>query len=312
MLTSLLLPAVQSAREAARKAQCQSNLRQLGIAVHSYHDAEHTYPPADTQLNKPGYGGYYSIHVRLLPYLEQTPLFNAVNFIVGTWPTDTFHYYPLLEQVLLNRANATAMNTRVKLFLCPSDPGAFVHTGNNYRGNVGVGPYEATTAEYPDSGNGIFPEIGPIRNSQVRDGLSHTAMFSERLQGSGRLKSAPDPRKDMLMDLELNWTADDLLKACRLSALAPQPDAYTRAGKWWFWTGREHTLYNHAQSPNGRIPDCTMGGSLPQGDMCTAKSDHPGGVNVLMGDGSLRFISDGVSTAVWRGYGTRNGRELVD
>jgi prepilin-type N-terminal cleavage/methylation domain-containing protein/prepilin-type processing-associated H-X9-DG protein len=312
ILIALLLPAVQAAREAARRAQCQNNLHQIGIAVQAYHDANGCYPPAVTQLNRPDYGGYYSIHVRLLPYLEQGMLFNAINFETGTWPTDTFYFGPGLALTILNRPNVTAMNTSLRVFLCPSDAGPFRRTGNNYRGNVGVGPKWGTSAEFPDSGNGIFPEIGPIRMSQVPDGLSHTAAYSERLQGSGHDDGQAVPERDMFQMLGVALTADDLLKACRISARVSNKEIYTSAGMWWFWTGRENTLYNHAQAPNGVVPDCTHGGTLPATDMCTARSRHYGGVNVLMGDGSARFVSETISTAVWRGFGSRNGGELVD
>jgi len=141
ILIGLLLPAVHAARESARRARCLNNLHQIGIAVQAYHDASGCYPPALSQLNSPNYGGYYSIHVRLLSFLEQGVVFNAINFETGTWPTDSFYYSPLASQRALNRSNATAMNRSVGVFLCPSDAGAFQTTGNNYRGNAGVGPY---------------------------------------------------------------------------------------------------------------------------------------------------------------------------
>jgi prepilin-type processing-associated H-X9-DG protein len=106
--------------------------------------------------------------------------------------------------------------------------------------------------------------------------------------------------------------ADTLLQACQLSARAGNRLGNVMAGRTWFWTGREHTLYNHAQSPNGIIPDCTYGAALPGDGMATARSLHPSGVNVLMGDGSVRFCQEGIAQPVWRALGTRNGGELVD
>ena len=120
ILIGLLLPAVQATREAARKAQCQNNLHQIGLALHAYHEANGCFPPAVTQLNRKEYGGYYSIHTRLLPYLDQGPSFNAINFETGTWPTDTFYVHPGLKRTILNRNNATAMNSSISVFLCPS------------------------------------------------------------------------------------------------------------------------------------------------------------------------------------------------
>ncbi len=91
LLIALLLPAVQSARESARRAHCLNNLRQIGIAVQLYHDANGTYPPALTQLTNKEYGGYYSILTRLLPYLDQVPTYNAINYATGTWPTNSLY-----------------------------------------------------------------------------------------------------------------------------------------------------------------------------------------------------------------------------
>ncbi|MGC8643129.1 MAG: DUF1559 domain-containing protein, partial [Isosphaeraceae bacterium] len=263
------------------------------------------------QLGIPDYGGYYAVHTRLLPYLDQAPLFNSINFIIGTWPTETFYVQPLVTDSLRNNANLTALNCSLRVFLCPSDSGAFKDTGNNYRGNAGVGPMWGTNAEHPDSGNGLFPEIGPVRISQVSDGLSHTAAFSERLRGSGA-KTNPSTTRDPFRSIDIVLTADDLLKACRVAAQPTNTERYVLSGKRWFWVGKEYTLYNHAQAPNGQIPDCTTGGTLPATGMWTARSWHYGGVNALMGDGSVRFITDSISTAVWRGLGTRNGGELVE
>ena len=97
----------------------------------------------------------------------------------------------------------------------------FDETGNNYRGNAGVGPDWGTSAEFPDSGNGIFPEIGPIRMSQVPDGLSHTAAFSERLRGSGGTTGL-DPQRDIYQATSIYYTADQLLVACQAAAQSPE------------------------------------------------------------------------------------------
>jgi prepilin-type N-terminal cleavage/methylation domain-containing protein/prepilin-type processing-associated H-X9-DG protein len=313
ILVALLLPAVQSAREAARRAQCQNNLHQIGLALHSYHASENCFPTALTTDKRPNgalYAGLYSVQSRLLPYLDQVALYNAINYATGTWPIDTYLAPPPRGYLQLNSVNSTAYRTGIGIFLCPSDGGPFVRTGNNYRGNTGVGPSGATWVELPDSGNGVFPEIGTITAARVTDGLSHTVAFSERLRGSGR--QPPDPERDMFKRLGVVNTADQLLMACRIAARPANTPGFATSGQWWFWTGRERTLYNHAQVPNGSIPDCTYGGMTPMIDMATARSRHPGGANVLMGDGSGRFVPDSIAQPVWRGLGTRNGGELVD
>ena len=311
LLIGLTLPAVQGARESARKLTCQNNLRQLGLALQGYTDAHNVFPPAVTPHTTSTYGGFYSIHARMLPYLEQVSAYHAINFDLGTWPTDTYLFNPGGRESV-NLANATVMNLQINTFMCPSDGGPFASTGNNYRGNAGVGPYWVTSAEYPDSGNGVFPEIGPIRVNYVSDGLSHTVAFSERLRGSGNADRL-NAERDAYQSLRLIRDASDTLKSCAIAARSSNVEpGFAASGKWWFWTGRENTLFVHAQAPNGKVPDCTYGGSLPATQMFTARSHHPGGVNALLCDGSVRFVSEALAPPVWRAFGSRNGGELVD
>jgi prepilin-type processing-associated H-X9-DG protein len=92
----------------------------------------------------------------------------------------------------------------------------------------------------------------------------------------------------------------------------PGSHGLVSGGWYWFWTGRERTLYNHAQTPNGPIPDCLGFAMMTAAGMSTARGNHRTGVNVLFGDGSLRFVSNGIHRATWRALGTRNGGEIVD
>jgi prepilin-type N-terminal cleavage/methylation domain-containing protein/prepilin-type processing-associated H-X9-DG protein len=308
ILIGLLLPAVQAAREAARRAQCQNNLRQIGIALEGYNTANGCYPIVIT--NKfPPYLGHFSIHVRLLPYLDQRPLFDAINFDVGTIPPEDTALNPQGKAV--NAPNLTVGGRTLAFFLCPSDGGAFRFAGNNYRGNVGVGPGPMQDAEFRDSGNGFFQELGLTRPSLIPDGLSHTVAFSERLRGSGT-KQRPMAERDFWAVPGAVFLADHLLQACRVAARPHARDVFIHGGRWWFWVGRERTLYTHTQSPNGRVPDCLWPQMVAAAGMTTARSWHRGGVNALMGDGSQRFVPDSINQSVWRALGTRNGGELVD
>lgn len=314
VLLGLLLPAVQSAREAARRATCANNLRQIGIALAAYEASEHCFPPSLTDPHHDAlYGGYYAVHCRLLPYLEQKVLYDAINFDIGTWPDNGYKFALRGEHAALNPANQTVRSTSVAVFLCPSDSsGAYQDTGTNYRGNAGVGPHYSTKAEHPDSGNGVFPEIGFVRPGMVQDGLSHTVAFSERSRGSGVTGSC-DLRRDVLGYLGIVSDADDVLLACRIAARnSSLTDAFVASGQYWFWPGRQNTHYTHAQQPNGPVPDCTYGGGVIHADMATARAEHPGGVHALMADGSTRFVAETIDNRVWRAFGTRSGRELVD
>jgi prepilin-type processing-associated H-X9-DG protein len=210
-----------------------------------------------------------------------------------------------------NAVNNTVSRARVTLLLCPSDRGAFDETGCNYRGSTGVGPRFAVFAETLDSGNGLFPEVGMISPALVPDGLSHTVAVSERIRGSGRAGPPVDPTRDVFEIALAVFDADELLSGCRISARATNA-VFTSSGRWWFWTGRERTLFNHAQPPNGKIPDCLQGLGYPAPGLATARSFHTRGLNALMGDGSVRYVADRIATSVWRGLGTRNGGELVD
>lgn len=311
ILMALLVPAVQSAREAARRADCGNRLRQIGLATSSYHDTHNCFPVVRTRITDL-YGGLYSGQSRLLPYLDQRTLYDAINYETGIWPPDSYlSGSPFRWQLALNRANETAWNSRVDTFLCPSDGGAPGRNGCNYRGNIGIGGYYQVTALYPDSGNGVFPIYGPVSLAQIPDGTSHTAAFSERLRGSGSIDRFRAERDAFLIHNQ--GDADDLLLTCRIAARAGNvADGYAASGGNWIATGLERTLYNHAQEPNGIVPDGLQRDTVPAVGMATARSLHPGGVNVLMADGSLRFVDEAISRDVWRALGSRNGRELVE
>jgi len=317
ILIALLLPAVQSARAAARRSACANNLRQMGLAIHGYMGDFSVFPPSITTRftrYSPGgiYYGLFSLHSRLLPYLDQVALYNAINFSVGTAPLDAVGAgIPSSRAQASAVYNATVFQTGLQVFLCPSDGGAFLDTGCSYRGNAGVGPFLSTSARHRDSGNGLLTDGGIVSVAYVPDGLSHTAACSERVRGTDQPNGLSPERDIFPTRYGSILTADEAVQACRIAA-RPGVAAFTQSGRWWFWAGRERTLYIHAQAPNGRIPDCLRPGSFTAIGMVTARSLHPGGVNVLMGDGSLRFVGEGIALPVWRGLGTRNGGELVD
>jgi prepilin-type N-terminal cleavage/methylation domain-containing protein/prepilin-type processing-associated H-X9-DG protein len=315
-LIGLMLPAVQAAREAARRAQCANNLKQIGIALNAYEALHQCYPfqwphlhgrlPTPPTLCDHREGPQVlSILFRLTPQLDMLPLYSATN-VVFEHCAAPFSPYP-------HPANTTSLAVQVATFLCPSD-GHVPHGAHPsaYRGNVGVGPNWGQSAECPDSGNGFFPWEGPGRTALIIDGLAHTAAFSERLLGSGQFERKV-PERDF-GDLA-TWcdttTADVALQGCRLASASLDFPFVTNGGHRWFVSQRDQTLYTHAQEPNGSIPD-GIDMARPHKGLVAARSFHPGGVNVLMGDGSTRFMSETVQRAVWRALGTRDGREVVE
>jgi prepilin-type N-terminal cleavage/methylation domain-containing protein/prepilin-type processing-associated H-X9-DG protein len=317
LLITLLLPAVQSAREAARRAQCVNNLKQIGLALHSYQATHGSfplnwgYPRVDPERGHPWYIGRrpYSALARMLPDMEQQPLYASINFEVETFPSDLERYlrFPYPE-------NLTAHSVRVAAYLCPSDPDSSpTPHGCNYRGNHGIGPIGGTNSYFFDSGIGFYTSPDVLGPQSFPDGLSNTVAYSERLRGTGDgggLSPARDfgdlhaPQICKISD------ADSTLLCCKLAAVEPLFPAFRRAGFTWLIGDFECAAYNHAQEPNGRIPDAiTAGGGF---GVVTARSRHPGGVNSLMGDGSVRFVKDSIARPLWRALGTRNGGEPVE
>jgi prepilin-type N-terminal cleavage/methylation domain-containing protein len=310
ILAALGLPAIQSAREASRRAWCASNLKEIGLALNNYHATNQAFPfYIDWNRDIPpgfktGQSMLTSSLVRLLPFMEQGTLFNALNFLLEDDPSGNLP------------ANATASGVTLAVLLCPSDGSAFPAAGgNNYRASIGVGPQWGPNVESPDSGNGFFDAmVGRIDAGSITDGLSHTVAFSERLRGSDQPKSA-QPERDY-SDLSpypdaVLRDADYALGWCRVAA-AQGATAYVMGGQTWFIERRDTTSFCHAQEPNGTIPDGLVRAYPTSWGISTARSWHFGGVNTLMGDGSVTFTQETIARATWRALGTRNGGEIVE
>jgi prepilin-type processing-associated H-X9-DG protein len=301
---------VQAAREAARRTSCENNLKQIGIALNSYLSSYNAFPyyisdySSGPPVIKTGAAQFSAVHVRLFPYLEQGPLFNALNLFLEQDPVTGIP------------ANATAVQTTVAVYLCPSDGSSFPESGgNNYRLSVGVGPQWGPNVESPDSGDGFFDaRAGRIHAGSFPDGLSHTVALSERLRGTGQ-EGSGTPERDY-SDLSpypdaAVRDADFALGWCRVAA-RERGMVFVLGGSTWLEERREYTSFCHAQEPNGPIPDALAIGYPTSWGISTARSWHSGGVNALMGDGSTRFVKETIERRIWRGLGTRSGGELVD
>ncbi len=233
LLIALLLPAVQVSREAARRAQCANNLKQIGLALHSYEGANRSFPlnwrnpRVDLSLGHPFYigGRPYSALTRLLPYLDQQPLFASINFEVQTFPNNDVSQFPFPQ-------NLTAYGTNVAGYLCPSDgaDGPTSH-GCNYRGNYGVGPSVSTNQETYDSGNGFYSFPGVLGTQSFPDGLSHTVAYS-----TGRLPC------NWAMAVSYPWRGTLVTSTSCHTAPSGTPTTRWHAADWHRRKGFRHTV----------------------------------------------------------------------
>lgn len=314
LLSAMILPAIQAAREVDRRARCVNHLKQIGIAVANFESVNRKLPSLcfsgeRTHYLDDGHDPLLSIHYRILPYLEERPLFDSINIrasaIKNTVGFDAFE-------------NRTAREIRVGTFLCPSDKWAD-SPGNNYRGNLGPYPHRFTQAETPGAG-GPFEFMKDSPASKITDGLSMTAGFSERLQGSGE-NARFDRSRDFWYagfrpDHSATATPEEFREYC---SLAPTVPLHTnmRFGKYWLPGTRPYTVYDHVFPPNSKIPDCSSDVISLNPDSfnhatVSARSNHRGGVHVGFMDGSVRFVKDSVALSVWRSSATRSGNDNAD
>jgi prepilin-type N-terminal cleavage/methylation domain-containing protein/prepilin-type processing-associated H-X9-DG protein len=329
VLIALLLPAVQSAREAARRVQCVNNLKQLGLAIHNYGDTMGTLPPT-LMLTGTGPGNVtwtnsFGAHPRILPFAEQGNVFNSMNFDVDMYAA--------------GGQNRTATSTYISLLVCPSEVRRdFTH---NVGGRMNVCNYGFCEGDwYVWGGAGTTgtnrSAFGPNqtrRLSDFSDGLSNTLWMSE-----GKAYT-PYYRDCNAQGTLANFGPGNTYH----SGNVPPPDAdpYTVAPEYkggcslrdgttegghveWVESGVHHAGFTTAWppnkairgGPNGEYADVDLNSRREKvGGMTfaavTARSYHPGGVNALLGDGSVRFIKSSINGGTWRALGTVAGGEVI-
>jgi prepilin-type N-terminal cleavage/methylation domain-containing protein/prepilin-type processing-associated H-X9-DG protein len=325
VLIALLLPAVQAAREAARRAQCVNNLKQMGLAIHNYHQVIDTLPPGHfgTGWND------WNATTMLLPYLEQGPLYNTINFANSGDAADPGY-----------RPNTTAFRAHLAGLLCPSDPdrltNAFGHS--NYYGNSGNAPESIFDNHLHGACNGLFASVKhengtanvkPVGFRDITDGLSQTAAFSERVKGLSTSFSGFDPARPTSAEMSVNVDStgktngafnDTIPNVYYAACKALSPYASTgkfntsgsiSSGEYW-WDGHFETgMYNHIMLPNTWSCDDAANDWVNDAGASDVSSHHPGGVNVGFADGSVKFVKDSVSTTTWWALGSRAGGEVV-
>jgi prepilin-type N-terminal cleavage/methylation domain-containing protein/prepilin-type processing-associated H-X9-DG protein len=305
VLIALLLPAVQVAREAARRAQCVNNLKQLGLAMHNYHDVNNALPLGRTLQS--GLYRPFSQQARILGYMEQSNVFNSLNFSLSSY----------------DAANATGAATTVNSFVCPSDVAVQIPTGQvltgfgwagvNYRANEGTGvamwygadDTSGVNVSLPPP-NGLFFSSTLIRLADVSDGTSNTAALSEHVLGDFSNAIATEI-SDTFQPGTYPANADEAVLQCRASLISSLSNqGYSNVGAPWVYGYHSTTSYWHSGPPNSR--SCMF---PPSRIMTVANSRHPGGVNLCLADGSVRFIKTSVNLQSWRALGTRNGGEVL-
>ena len=332
ILIALLLPAVQAAREAARRSQCTNHLKQLALAVHNYADTYKAFPPKKMGTSGPGdcnnwNNQYGSGLMRLLPFYEQQALYDQWSSVQGTWPA--FGPCPWGPG---QGDDYTIYDAQVATLLCPSDGNAVnkdatAYGRNNYMFSCGDSVHSDQNNQSSNP-RGVFNNIsGRISFAHITDGTSNTVMLSEHLVaansrvvgqgnayslGTGTISASPgvcyaeiDPN-DSKRYISANVT--------------------TWAGTRWAHGAMSHIGFNTVLPPNG--PSCAENNNdnTTYGMVHPPTSNHPGGVNAAMADASVRFISETIDTGniyatpttqgasvygVWGALGTKNGGEIV-
>jgi prepilin-type N-terminal cleavage/methylation domain-containing protein/prepilin-type processing-associated H-X9-DG protein len=329
ILIALLVPAIQTAREAARRIQCVSNLKQIGIGLHNYQQAVGTFPLA-TGIAYSGVGvktdwGTWSGQAMMLPYLDQMPIYNAVNFDWTCW-------YGMGQQI-----NSTMFNTKIQLFLCPSDDLAGSATLNNQMVALGffgesntnsyLGSMGTTTDPNSPISTGVFAHSTAYGIESITDGTSCTIAFSEGLVSSvdpgqkwrdGVATQAASVLQQGVLDANSNIAGvlADLQTCNQVFASNPTAAINNRGYRWG--SGSPGVAYFNTVVPPNSVEypwgGCRFGCGncgIEYGQYENANSRHYSGINVMLADGSVRFVKDGIAMVVWWSLGTKAGCEMI-
>jgi prepilin-type N-terminal cleavage/methylation domain-containing protein len=345
VLASLLLPAVQSARESARRMQCQSNLRQIGIALHSYHDLHNSFPHSSVGIDNLGGNsgnGFYSWLALLLPQIEQVNLHRSIDF--NTANSDRINYRGATDyidyKVSGNHTNARAMETLVPSYLCPSEPVQRVVESKigrvapgSYVGNIGWPKSSslASSGSPLSQQNGVIGLVNPSLHdpwhrpqtsmSSILDGLSNTIAVSERMVANytpvrgafGGLyvpRGIPESMQSFCGGSETARTLERWVSYC--GSVSHGDVGYSQAhGHSWMtgWTFAS----NHFMTvmPMGKRSCHIYGGEDDGNNIVTASSHHVGGINILMADDGVRFLSESIDLPTWWALGGSNDGQTL-
>jgi prepilin-type N-terminal cleavage/methylation domain-containing protein/prepilin-type processing-associated H-X9-DG protein len=322
VLIALLLPAVQAAREAARRAQCVNNMKQIGLAMHNYHQTNDSFSAGACSAQGNGCCSWQSFSglALMLPFIEGRSIYGAINFnwnSCGNSPDQ----------------NSTARFQVINSFLCPSDGNAKGTDGNNGRLNSYLGSM-GTTAQngYNGTSTGVYAFNNTYGLRDITDGSSNTIAFAEKLTGTpGQNTGAGYGYRgngvngtgvsQSVFDATLNPTviASDLAQ-CQSAWLAltlGSNNLINNEGQWWMVGDTSYSLFNTIVPPNNTVysfGSCRNGcsGCSPDGsEFVNASSNHAGGCNILMADGSVRFLKSTVSQTIYWYLGTRANMDVI-
>ena len=322
VLIALLLPAVQAAREAARRAQCTNNMKQIGLALHNYHSTYRTFPMGasrNTSTISP-YASHtwnnWAVHALILPYLEQGPIYNACNFNWAVW------HQGRTPQGFA--ANLTIFNTQVASFLCPSDGKAGTGRLNSYYASCGPNTQGDHQSNNGGNSPGMFTYQQSYPISAVTDGTSNTIAFVESLVGDNRVGN--HIRRNGMTGVSFTEQYNVQEAPATYAATMAACDQYWKAnnaantytnspGSRWVMGVTGWTLASTAVPPNKKQWNACRNGcsgcGIDNTHIMNSSSLHPGGINVLFGDGSVRFIKDTIQLSTWWALGTKDGNEVL-
>jgi prepilin-type N-terminal cleavage/methylation domain-containing protein len=311
IMVGLLLPAVQSAREAARRMSCQNNLKQLGLALHNYESTHRIFPPSSvavgTSATQPWSGQSF-----LLPYLEGNSTYSLINFSIGYHAAGNRELYPPFGIAA----------TRVSVLMCPSDPNdrerlnATTNEPEHYPLNytLNVGRYLIYNPVNRADGGAAFAPNGRISTAGYVDGLSNTLAFGEVKAFTPRVHDAVLPTTAPLRPEDVSasvsggaWSATNghTEWVCGRAIHNGFTTTFTPNTKVWHVVGGQAYDFDVSSSREGRnMTDATYG-------VITARSYHSGAVNMGLMDGSIRTISDSIDLRTYQALGTRAGGEVV-
>lgn len=316
ILVALLLPAVQAAREAARRMQCSNHLKQWALGVHNYHATYNSFPFGRID---PAQGGFrWSMNASVTPYIEQNNVYALTDFSQDP------------------NAVAAVANMQIPINRCPSDTDRMTDpsvAGNdvgrgrtNYNANAGNDSgwirsgSAINIAASPERNNGIFVTNTSIRIADVIDGTSNTALMAEVLLGDGLQQRISIPGDYF----EISYSPVDptpadravIYQQCRDLVPTQATPQFSFSGRYWHIGNFAVTRYNHILPPNGK--SCVVGGAGAlnvrmnyKGTAKAPSSRHPGGVQLSLVDGSVRFVPNTIDIATWWALGSRNAGEIV-